>query len=105
MRFLWISFVVIAIQTGSLEVEVATIKPAAGTGGVRAACHGIDSKFPPEDPGARVPLGRCVITSGRLAHIVSFAYSVDPVEGLCRPNRPDPNPLSRAVAGGAAGSR
>jgi uncharacterized protein (TIGR03435 family) len=81
MRFLAIALMAVTLLASPLEFEVATIKPATGTGGVRSACHGIDSKFASEDPGARVPLGRCVITSGRLAHIVSFAYGVDSVEG------------------------
>jgi uncharacterized protein (TIGR03435 family) len=81
MKFLAIALLAITLLTGQLGFEVATIKPAAGTGGVRTVCHGIDSRFEPEDPGARVPLGRCVITSGRLSHIMSFAYGVVRVDG------------------------
>lgn len=81
MKFLAVALLAITLLTGQLQFEVATIKPAAGTGGVRTTCHGIDSKFEPEDPGRRIPLGRCVITSGRLAHVMSFAYGVDRVDG------------------------
>ena len=81
MRFLATALMAIALLAGSLEFEVATIKPAAGTGGVRTVCHGIDSQFAPEDPGSRVPLGRCVGSSGRLGQLMSFAYGVDRVDG------------------------
>jgi uncharacterized protein (TIGR03435 family) len=81
MKLLAIALVVITLLTGSLDFEVATIKPAAGTGGVLTVCHGTDSRFKPEDPGARVPLGRCAIASGRLSHIMSFAYGVPRVDG------------------------
>src|SRR5215475_3475813 len=57
--------------------EVASIKPTKLQGmGVQSACHGIDSKFAPKDLAATVPLGRCVITSGRLSHMIGVAYKI-----------------------------
>src|SRR5215471_11884871 len=57
--------------------EVASIKPTKLQGmGVQSACHGIDSKFAPKDLAATVPLGRCVITSGRLSHMIGVAYNI-----------------------------
>src|SRR5262249_54986842 len=46
--------------------------------GVKQACHGIDSKFGPNDARQGVPLGRCVVTSGRLDHMITFAWSLSP---------------------------
>jgi uncharacterized protein (TIGR03435 family) len=61
----------------SRDFEVATIKPTRLQGeGVKSACHGIDSKFAPKDLAATVPLGRCVVTSGRLSHMIGVAYNI-----------------------------
>ena len=61
----------------SRDFEVASIKPTRLQGeGVRSACHGIDSKFAAKDLAAAVPLGRCVITSGRLSHMIGVAYNI-----------------------------
>lgn len=66
-----------ASRAQSRDFEVATIKPTRLQGeGVRSACHGIDSKIAPKDPAATVPLGRCVITSGRLSHMIGVAYNI-----------------------------
>src|SRR5438128_12180646 len=59
-----------------LEFEVASIKPTNLGGGVRIGCHGIDSKFGANDPRELVPLGRCVVVSGRLSHMMGSAYGV-----------------------------
>ena len=64
------------LHAQSREFEVATIKPTKVLVGVRSACHGIDSKFAPGDLAATVPLGRCVISSGRLSHMIGVAYDV-----------------------------
>jgi uncharacterized protein (TIGR03435 family) len=72
------------MQAQSFSFEVASIKPTRlVNAGVRAACHGIDSHFGPDDPNAGIPLGRCVITSGRLGHMIGVAYglSMDMVIG------------------------
>ena len=65
-----------SVQGQSSEFEVATIKPTRIMEGVRSACHGIDSKFAPGDLAATVPLGRCIISSGRLSHMIGVAYNV-----------------------------
>src|SRR5580692_12064928 len=57
----------------SLTFEAASIKPAtSGVNGVRGGCHGIDSAYAAEAP----PLGRCVISDGRLSHLVGIAWDV-----------------------------
>src|SRR5262245_1091452 len=63
-------------QAQQREFEVATVKPTRIPGGVRGACHGIDSKFGPNDSAASVPLGRCVVSAGRLSHMIGIAYGV-----------------------------
>jgi uncharacterized protein (TIGR03435 family) len=50
--------------------EVASIKPSNNLAGVEGGCHGVDSKRTP------VPLGRCVITEGRLSHMIGIAWNV-----------------------------
>src|SRR5262245_13669633 len=65
------------LKSQSPEFEAATIKPTRlVNAGVKSACHGIDSKFAPRDLAATVPLGRCVISSGRLSHMIGVAYNV-----------------------------
>lgn len=58
------------------QFEVASIKPTKLITGVRSGCHGIDSKIGPNDSAAGIPLGRCVVSSGRLSHMIGFAYGV-----------------------------
>ena len=60
-----------------LEFEVASVKASAsGLNGVRGGCHGIDSRYSPNETGSAPPLGRCVITDGRLSHLIAIAYSL-----------------------------
>ncbi len=59
------------------EFEVASIKPTKSSSGVVGGCHGSDSHFRLDDPRGSVPLGRCVITAGRLSHIMAIAYDLD----------------------------
>jgi uncharacterized protein (TIGR03435 family) len=60
-----------------LEFEVASVKPStSGFNGVRGGCHGIDSRYSPNEAGAAPPLGRCVITDGRLSHLIAIAYNL-----------------------------
>src|ERR1700734_1862911 len=56
--------------------EVASIHPSAPNtpGGVNGSCHGIDSKYGPRDNPP--PLGRCVITNGRLSHMIGIAFKL-----------------------------
>src|SRR5262249_49167285 len=72
------------LRSHSREFEVACIKPTKLVGvGVKSACHGVDSRFASRDLAATVPLGRCVISSGRLSHMIGVAYNVtmDVLEG------------------------
>lgn len=65
------------LQAQSHDFEVASIKPTKLQGaGVQSACHGSDSVFAPKDLAATVPLGRCVISSGRLSHMIGVAYDI-----------------------------
>jgi uncharacterized protein (TIGR03435 family) len=60
-----------------LTFEVASIKPAKnGSGGVEGGCHGIDSVYTPGRSASAPPLGRCVITDGRLSHMVGIAWDI-----------------------------
>jgi uncharacterized protein (TIGR03435 family) len=59
-----------------LTFEVASIKPANGPGGVEGGCHGIDSVYTPGQQASAPPLGRCVITDGRLSHMVGIAWDI-----------------------------
>ncbi len=59
------------------EFEVASVKIAtSGFNGVRGGCRGIDTKYTAEQIGATPPLGRCLITDGRLSHLIGIAYGV-----------------------------
>jgi uncharacterized protein (TIGR03435 family) len=60
----------------ALEFEVASLRPNKEDGGVHGGCHGFDSKFRPPDWTA-VPVGRCVISAGRLSHMIGIAWEVD----------------------------
>src|SRR5262249_46078210 len=44
--------------------------------GVAGACHGIDTVSPFGPRTAVVPLGRCIITSARLSHLISIAWGI-----------------------------
>ena len=54
--------------------EVATVKKGNGNDGVRGSCHGIDSKYSPREAAEAPPLGRCVITNGRVEHFIAIAW-------------------------------
>jgi uncharacterized protein (TIGR03435 family) len=64
-------------RAAGLEFEVAAIKPTRSPLGVQGGCHGRDVHFRLDDDRLNVPLGRCVITAGRLTHIMSIAYDFD----------------------------
>lgn len=62
-------------QGQALQFEAASVKPStSGFNGVRGGCHGIDSAQRQDGP--IVPLGRCVITDGRLSHFIATAWKV-----------------------------
>lgn len=68
--------------------EVASVKPStSGINGVKGGCHRIDSKYSPNETAAASPLGRCVITDGRLSHLILIAYDLHSI-GLIK-NAPD----------------
>jgi uncharacterized protein (TIGR03435 family) len=60
-----------------LQFEAASIKPTKFSTGVMGGCHGLNAHFHPGDDQATVPMGRCVITAGRLTHIMAIAYNLD----------------------------
>jgi uncharacterized protein (TIGR03435 family) len=64
------------VQQNQLSFEAASIKPTVSSSGVTGGCRGIDSKIAPTDPRNNVPLGRCVITAGRLSHLMSIAFDL-----------------------------
>lgn len=58
-----------------LVFEAASVRPSAsGFNGVRGGCRGIDSK-----PDNSIPLGRCVITDGRLSHLIVIAWQLNTI--------------------------
>ena len=63
-----------------LEFEVASVKVSKTGNGVRGGCHGIDSKYSPGEMAAPPPLGRCVITDGRLSHFIFIAYHLRSIQ-------------------------
>lgn len=56
--------------------EVAIIKPSHGDQGVHGGCHGFDSKLGANDDRSSVPIGRCVMTSGALRHMMAVAFGM-----------------------------
>ena len=59
-----------------VEFEVASVKVNKNGTGVRGGCHGIDSKYTAGEIGTAPPLGRCVITAGRLSHLIGIAWQL-----------------------------
>src|SRR5262245_38881562 len=64
-------------RSPGVEFEVASIKPTRSPFGVMGGCHGRNAHFGPTDMEAEVPVGRCVITAGRLSHIMAIAFRID----------------------------
>jgi uncharacterized protein (TIGR03435 family) len=64
-------------RPAEVRFEVASVKPTKFSTGVMGGCHGRDAHFRPGDAVATVPVGRCVITAGRLTHIMAIAYKID----------------------------
>jgi uncharacterized protein (TIGR03435 family) len=77
--------VLLGVARAQPAFEVASLKPAKdGPNGVRGGCHGIDSKYAPNQAVSAPPLGRCVITDGRLSHMLAIAFglgSMDLIKG------------------------
>ena len=55
---------------------MASVKPNKTSDGVNGGCHGVDGTYKPNDVRSTIPLGRCLITAGRLSHLISIAYKV-----------------------------
>ena len=67
----------IAVFGQSPAFEVASIKLDPNPQhGVDGGCHGIDSHYAPNEVASAPPLGRCVITDGRLSHMLATAFSL-----------------------------
>jgi uncharacterized protein (TIGR03435 family) len=65
----------LSIAQAQPAFEVASVKPAGQSrNGVRGGCHGIDSRYAPNEVAEAPPLGRCVITDGRLSHMLRLAF-------------------------------
>jgi len=69
-------------QTTPLSFEVASIRPNASGNGFSGSCHGIDSKFTAAQNASPPPLGRCVIRSARLGHLIFIAYGLTSLQLL-----------------------
>jgi uncharacterized protein (TIGR03435 family) len=78
MTMVFIGLLGLALQLQSQPAfEVASVRPStSGFNGVRGGCHGIDSTYSPVQQASAPPLGRCVITDGRLSHLIAIAYDV-----------------------------
>jgi uncharacterized protein (TIGR03435 family) len=63
-----------------VQFEVASVKMNKSGSGVRGGCHGIDSKYSPSEAASAPPLGRCIITAGRLSHLIGIAYGLQSME-------------------------
>jgi uncharacterized protein (TIGR03435 family) len=59
------------------EFEVASVKATKSPGGVNGGCRGSDARLASNDSRSAVPIGRCVITSGALSHLMAIAYQID----------------------------
>jgi uncharacterized protein (TIGR03435 family) len=66
----------VTTQAETFEFEVASIKPNTSSAGVSGGCYGVDSKKLASDVQVTIPLGRCVITSARLSHLMAIAYRI-----------------------------
>jgi uncharacterized protein (TIGR03435 family) len=63
--------------------EVASVKASInGMNGVRGGCHGIDSQYSPSEAASAPPLGRCVISDGRLSHIIGIAFEISSMDTI-----------------------
>lgn len=81
-------FLLLASLDAQPAFEVASIKRSnANSGGVRGGCHGVDSRYAPNEAASAPPLGRCVIRDGRLGHMLGIAFSLRSMQ-LIR-GRPD----------------
>jgi len=74
------------LAASRLTFEAASVRPhTSGYNGVSGGCRGIDSKSGGEN--RDIPLGRCVITAGRLSHLIGIAWQLNSMAMLH--NSPD----------------
>src|SRR5437764_13818369 len=59
--------------------EVASVKVNKSGDGVNGTCRGIDSGLKPNE-GPITPVGRCVIRSARLSHLISIAFRIQSMD-------------------------
>ncbi len=71
------AFITLAHAQALPQFEVASVKVNKSGNGVAGGCHGIDSKYAPGQIAAAPPLGRCVITAGRLGHLIGIAWQLN----------------------------
>ena len=70
-------FLLAGLAEAQATFEVASVKLSTAVGtGVRGGCHGVDSRYAPNEAASAPPLGRCVIRDGRLSHMVQIAYKL-----------------------------
>ncbi len=70
--------------------EVASVKPSkSGNNGYSGGCHGIDSVYSASESASAPPLGRCVIHSARLSHLIATAYKLPNMSMLKSEKGPD----------------
>jgi uncharacterized protein (TIGR03435 family) len=76
-------------QNARLEFEVSSVKLDKANNGVSGGCRGVDSRYTPPEAAAAPPLGRCVVTSARIGHLISIAWGLPMriIEG--QPDWPD----------------
>ena len=78
IRFSAALFLSLAAMAQPLHFEAASVKPSTPeNGGVIGGCHGVDTAAAVLQQAGTPPLGRCVITGARLAHLVNIAWSIN----------------------------
>jgi uncharacterized protein (TIGR03435 family) len=60
-------------QNARLEFEVASVKLDKTNNGSSGGCHGVDSSYTPTEAATAPPLGRCVVNSARIGHLIGIA--------------------------------
>jgi uncharacterized protein (TIGR03435 family) len=73
-------------KAGAFEAASVKAAEAGNMNGVRGGCRGVDSKSNSAD-GVILPIGRCVITDGRLSHLIMIAWQLKTI--LTIENAPD----------------
>jgi uncharacterized protein (TIGR03435 family) len=91
MRLHVAALVMFGVLQQPLQFEVASVKPTKSLSGVSGGCRGRDVHLAPTDVRMAIPLGRCVITAGRLTHIMAIAYRIDVNRIGGRPDWEGPN--------------